>query len=228
MFPLPRPTTRRDLRSAGVSRFPARPLRYTGPHHSRRGHPLPSFYIGPSTRVLPLRSIPQELLARRLPGYLLAVAWLDAVLDPGVAVSHSSISRSPHGLRPVRGDRPFPKLMYSRGFVSDSGLHPSPRHARYFSFHPFGLSRFATGRLTRPYPERLSCPAAWSSSTRNHCQVARTPTRTPKSLPIHAQNISYEIILTLRPANCRPKPPEYTTSRGPPHPIAPTDSAEEA
>ena len=100
MFPLPRPTSRGDLRSAGVSRFIARPLRHTGPHHSRRGHPPPSFYIGRSTRVLPLRSIPQGLLARRSPGYLPTVTRLDAVLDPGVTASCLSLSHSPHGLRP--------------------------------------------------------------------------------------------------------------------------------
>ena len=34
-----RTTNRGNLRSAGVSRLIARPLRYTGSHHSRRGHP---------------------------------------------------------------------------------------------------------------------------------------------------------------------------------------------
>ena len=34
-------------------------------------------------------------------------------------------------------------------------LHPSPRCTRYFSFRPFRLSHFTTGRLTIPYPERL-------------------------------------------------------------------------
>jgi hypothetical protein len=100
MFLLPQSTNRGDLRSAGVSRFLARPLRYTGPHHSRRGRPSPSVYIGLGTRVLPLRVIPQGHLARRSPGYLLVVVRLDAVLDPGVSASHSSLSRSPLGLRP--------------------------------------------------------------------------------------------------------------------------------
>jgi hypothetical protein len=85
MFPFLRTTNRGDLRSAGISRFIARPLRLSGPHHSRRGHPLPSFYIGQGTRVLPLRTIPQELLDRRSPGYLPVVVQLDAVLDPGGA-----------------------------------------------------------------------------------------------------------------------------------------------
>ena len=52
MFLLSRLTHRGDLRSAGISRFFATPLRLTGPHHSRRGPLLPSFYIGQDTRVL--------------------------------------------------------------------------------------------------------------------------------------------------------------------------------
>ena len=119
---------RGDLRSARVRRLIARPLQLSGPHHSRRGHPLPSFYIGQGTRVLPLRLIPQELLDRRSPGYLPVVVQLDAVLDPGVSASHSSLTRSPHGLRPIGEDRHVPKINGSRGYVSDSGLHPSPRH----------------------------------------------------------------------------------------------------
>ena len=45
--------------------------------------PRSLFHIDRGTRVLPLRSIPQELLVRRLPGYFPVVVRLDAVLDPG-------------------------------------------------------------------------------------------------------------------------------------------------
>ena len=127
-------TNRGDLRSAGISRFFARPLRLSGPHHPRRGLLLPSFYIGQDTRVLPLRSIPQELLDRRSPGYLPAVVWLDAVYDPGVSALCSSLPHSPLGLRLVREDRLAPTIRISRGYVSDSGLHPSPRHTRLSFF----------------------------------------------------------------------------------------------
>jgi len=48
-------------------------------------------------------------LDRRSPGYLPVVAQLDAVLDPGVSVSHSSVTCSPHGLRPSQKDRHGPK-----------------------------------------------------------------------------------------------------------------------
>ena len=47
-------------------------------------------------------------------------------------------------------------MRVSRGYMSDSGLHPSPRHTRYSSFRPLGFSHFTTGRLTTPYPERLT------------------------------------------------------------------------
>jgi len=57
-----------------------------------------------------LRLIPQELLDRRSPGYLPAVAWLDAVLDPGVSALRSSLARSPPGLLLFEGDRHFPKI----------------------------------------------------------------------------------------------------------------------
>ncbi len=52
VFLLPRSTHRGDLRSAGISRFFATPLRLTGPHHSRRGLLLPSSHIGQNTREL--------------------------------------------------------------------------------------------------------------------------------------------------------------------------------
>jgi hypothetical protein len=134
VFPPSRLTHRGDLRSAGVSRLLATPLRLTGPHHSRRGLLLPSFYIEQDTRVLPLRLIPQELLVRRSPGYLPAVVWLDAVYDPGVSALCSSLPHSPLGLRLVREDRLAPTIRISRGYVSDSGLHPSPRHTRLSFF----------------------------------------------------------------------------------------------
>ena len=171
VFLLSRSTNRGDLRSARISRFIARPLQLSGPHHSRRGHPLPSFYIGQGTRVLPLRLIPQELLDRRSPGYLPAVARLDAVLDPGVSASRSSLSRSPHGLRPNGEDRHIPKLHGSRGYVSDSELHPSPRRTRLFVLAVSTASHYTTERLTKPYsggPVRIKAP---SLSTGNHCQV---------------------------------------------------------
>jgi len=94
-----------------------------------------------------LRLIPQGLFVRRSPGYLPAVVQLDAVLDPGVSALCSSLSHSPHGLLPFRKDRHVPKLSGSRGYVSDSGLHPSPRCPRLSSFLAYAFSHYATGRL---------------------------------------------------------------------------------
>jgi len=102
-----------------------------------------------------LRLIPQELLDRRSPGYLPVVVRLDAVLDPGVPASRSSLPRSPHGLRPNGEDRHNPKLNGSRGYVSDSGLHPSPRRTRLSSFPAFAFSHYTTERLTNLTQEGL-------------------------------------------------------------------------
>ena len=158
MFLLLRPTSRGDLRSAGITRLIARPSRCTGPHHSRRGPSLPSFYIGQGTRGLPLAVYSPRALSS-LAWLLLCRCTARCCLRPrGAAASHLSLSRSPHGLLPRGGDRPGPKLNGSRGYVSDSELHPSPRRTRYSSFLPFGfLSHFTTGPLTRPYPGRLTC-----------------------------------------------------------------------
>ncbi len=59
----------------------------------------PSVYLGRGTRVLALRFSPRAL-ARRLPGYLPIVVHLDAVLDPGVVIEHSSLLCASLGLRP--------------------------------------------------------------------------------------------------------------------------------
>ena len=172
MFPLSRLTHRGDLRSAGISRLFATPLRLTGPHHSRRGHLLPSFHIGQDTRVLPLRMIPQELLVRRSPGYLPAVGQLDAVFDPGGLALCSSVSHSPRGLRHIGKDRHSPKIAYSRGYVSDSGLHPSPRCSRLSSFPARAFSHYATERLTNPYS---GGPARFRRTLSQQATIARLP-----------------------------------------------------
>jgi len=73
----------------------------------------PSVYIGRGTRVLPLRLIPQELFARRSPGYLPVVVLLDAVLDPGVAAAYSSLPSAPLSPAPnMRGSAFFPKYRF--------------------------------------------------------------------------------------------------------------------
>ena len=137
MFPHPRASNRENLRSAGISRFIARPLRYTGSHHLRRGHPRPSFYIGRGTRVLPLRLIPQELLARRSPGYLPVVVRLDAVLDSGVRqqtrLSVCAGSPAPN----MRGSARFPKYRFLGAMYQIQGY---TLHLAALATFPFVLS----------------------------------------------------------------------------------------
>ena len=155
MFLLSRAINRGNLRSAGVSRFFARPLRYTGFHHLRRGHHLFSFYIELITRVLPLRVIPQELLARRVAWLLtcrymarcciilrggdFVLVYIALVTWPAPKVRGSALSQNSN----------FSELR----FRFRATLFTSPYSL--FSFLPFGFWLFTTGRLTIPYPERL-------------------------------------------------------------------------
>ena len=102
---------------------------------------------------------PKSSGIRRSPGYLPAVVWLDAVFDPGVSALCSSLSHSPLGLLPVREDRHAPDIRISRGYVSDSGLHPSPRHTRLIFLPACAFSRFTTERLTNLTQKGLGgCP----------------------------------------------------------------------
>ena len=132
MFLLSRSTFRGDLRSAVISRFIARPLRHTGPHHLRRGHPASSFYVGYGTRAWCGR-LPKSPgnVARLVTCLSLSSSMLSGT--PGVSALRSSFTRSPLGLRPDGKDRHVPKIEGSRGYVSDSGLHPSPRCSRLSS-----------------------------------------------------------------------------------------------
>ena len=109
MLLLSQSINRGDLRSAWIRRFTARPLQHTGSHHSRRGHPKPLFLHWVRYSGTAIAGDSPRALDRRSPGYLPVVAQLDAVLDPGVSVSHSSVTCSPHGLRPSQKDRHGPK-----------------------------------------------------------------------------------------------------------------------
>ena len=135
MFLLARSAIRGDLRSAEVSRFIARPLRRTGPHHLRRGHPGTLFshwarYSGVSAVDCPRawnvarlvtclswgRYPQQDLVQHSLWKRVLFAegfeVWkqLDAVLDPGETALRSSLARSPHGLRQNGKDRLVPNI----------------------------------------------------------------------------------------------------------------------
>jgi hypothetical protein len=95
--------------------------------------PYPLFTLGRVLGYYPRGCFPKSL-ARRSPGYLPAVARLDAVLDPGgggVTLVYIALAAWPASS--VK-DSARSKIGVSRGYVSDSGLHPSPRRTRYFSF----------------------------------------------------------------------------------------------
>ena len=152
LFLLSRPTNRGDLRSAGVTRFIARPLRHSGPHHSRRGPPVPSFYIGRGTRGSACRVVsPRASCARRSPGYLPVFEQLDAVWDPGVSASRSSLSRSPLGLRLNGKDRLVPKSCWFSGLCVRFRATLFTSLLLLVLLPAFAFSRYATERLTRPY-----------------------------------------------------------------------------
>ena len=70
----------------------------------------------------------------------------------------------------------IPNYDVSRGYVSDSGLHPSPRCTRSSPFEAFASRLCSTERLTRPYSGGLVPPKRGALSTGNHCQVT-PPTR---------------------------------------------------
>ena len=133
MLLLPRSTSRGDLRSAGITRFFARPSRFTGPHHSRRCHSLPSFYIGQSTRGFPWRSSPKGL-SRRSPGYFSVVVWLDAVLDPGEAYTPLTCSSS-----------------------TDNHCQVAPHHQQAFQEMAGDLQQRQHPHLRHPRPTASSC-----------------------------------------------------------------------
>jgi len=172
MFLLSRAIDRGDLRSAGISRFIAKPL---------RSYRSPSLASASSGRLLPRRSTilggcsrERGCFAKNLWGDFPMLAWLlhcrrqaRCCLRPRGVGRHSSISRRPYCLRLLSGDRHHPKILISRGYGSDSGRTP------FTSLDSCTCrccqGRYTTGRLTNPYPEGLVL--AHSLSTVNQRQV---------------------------------------------------------
>ena len=142
LFLLTRPINRENLRSAGISRFVARPLQYSGSHHSRRGHPLAlcldwAWYSGTSIAVDSPRA-PCSSLA-----WLLACRCMArCCLGPRGGRVPSSLMDIPLLPAPNLKGSAYPEMRVSRGYVSDSGLHPSPRRTRYFSFLSLRIQSF--------------------------------------------------------------------------------------
>ena len=129
MFPLSRAINRGDLRSAGISRFIAKPLRLHWP---------PSLASASFGRLLSrwstiLGYYPFDLgcFHQEPSGAFPTLAWLlrcrcptRCCLRPRGAEYRSSISPYPFRLRSHRKDRHAPKIPSSRGYGADSGHTP--------------------------------------------------------------------------------------------------------
>ena len=119
-------------------------------------------------------------LARRSPGYLPAVVWLDAVGDPGVQlelVFQRLKVRWVHSAPPVL---PAPTLKGSARPQNNvvlgatcqiQGSSPSPRHTHDLLYDITSFRRYTSERLTRPYSGELPARAVLSQQA----TIARLP-----------------------------------------------------
>ncbi len=157
MFLLPRSIYREGLRSARISRFIARPLRFTAPHHLQRGHYPPSLlhwtaYSGTSIAV----DSPRALYVARL---VACLSLFDSMLSvtPGYRFRACPYRTRRMACARIEGISTTQNSLFSelcfrfRAYT----LHlvelvsfPLPAFFAVFSYS-------TTGRLTRPYPERL-------------------------------------------------------------------------
>ena len=159
MFPLSRAIDRGDLRSAGISRFIAKPL---------RSYRSPSLASASFDRLLLCRSAilgyyPSDpecftkilwVIFRCSPGYSIVVVKLDAVCDPGVSVGTRHERTFRFACAYDQGIGTFPKFTILGAKGQIQGIHPSPRLTRVASNLNL-LGRYTTGRLTGPYPGGL-------------------------------------------------------------------------
>ena len=137
MFLLSRTFERGTFHSTGISRFIATP----GPVPLQRPLLNHSCYVAHAYSG----TAAQEDLCT--PGLLPYRCSTRCCLRPRGLVSHCPWRELTHGLRVGQHDQQAPKLSRSRGYVSDSG------HTPFTSPTPAASS--STGRLDRPYPERL-------------------------------------------------------------------------
>jgi hypothetical protein len=156
---LSRAIDRGDLRSAGISRFIAKPLRsYRSPSLASASSDRLLFTLAGHTRLLSHRP---GMLHQGPLGNFPVLAWLlhrrcqtRCCLRPRGVGWHSSLTHLPFCLRLLSRDRHFPKSRILGAMGQIQGIHPSPRLTRALS----GYSDLhATGRLTKPYPEGLMC-----------------------------------------------------------------------
>ena len=143
---------RGDLRSAVITRFIARPLRLSGPHHLRRGHPAASFYIGRGTRVLAGVADSPRAPCSSL-AWLLACRWAArCCLRPrgvGFALVFNALAAWPAPT--LRGSARSQNYLFSGLCVR---FRATPFTSLLSLICPWPFSRpdsYTTERLTKPY-----------------------------------------------------------------------------
>ena len=156
MFLLPRSIYRGGLRSARVSRFIARPLRHTAPHHLQRGHCPPSLshwttYSGTDLAVASPRALH---VARPVNHLSLSGSMLSETPGRRLRACQFRTRRMACAKTERIGTTQNQIILGAMFQIQGYTLHlaelvsfPSPTLA--------GFSHSTTGRLTRPYPERL-------------------------------------------------------------------------
>ncbi len=137
VFLLPRTFERGNLHSTGISRFIAKPV----PVPLQEGHLNISFHVACSYSGTKPKSLP----ARQGCSMIVAGSMLSET--PGARNPLSFSAKSRMACSSGQNGRQSPKISRSRGYVSDSG------HTPFTSPTPAASS--STGRLDRPYPERL-------------------------------------------------------------------------
>ena len=137
VFLLSRTFERGNLHSTGISRFIAKPV----PVPIREGRLNSSYHVACSYSG----AIPKILPASQDCSMIVAGSMLSET--PGAWNPLSCSAKSHMACSLGQNGRQSPKLSRSRGYVSDSG------HTPFTSPTPAESS--STGRLDRPYPERL-------------------------------------------------------------------------
>ena len=80
----------------------------------------------------------------------------------------------------MRGSALSQNPTFSGLCVSDSGLHPSPRHTRLSSFQAYAFSHYATERMTNPYS---GGPVRYMRIPSQQATIARLPINSTLFIP---------------------------------------------
>jgi hypothetical protein len=154
MFPLLQPINRGNLRSTGISRIFAKPLRsYRFPSLASASYGLPPVYRWPTIPgYYPLDPgcFTRDLWDIPMLAWLLRCRCLTRCClrprEDGLALVFSAPAMLPAPI--VRGSAPS-KILFSRGYGADSGHTPFTSLDSHTSFH---YRVYPYGRLTKPYP----------------------------------------------------------------------------